>query len=169
MPNEEIKITKQKIVDWLKEEGFSAEEKTDPKAYFNILTLKGGLGCNIVQDAPHNDSFFIAANIILANEQQALLKKISPQKKEDFVWDLQVNLLKNNELGDFAIKPKPPEDIQAIFISSRRIYYDEFTKGKLLSSINVIMRTMIMTIWMLQRYAGVSIPKMEEKRQDYSM
>jgi hypothetical protein len=63
---------------------------------------------NIIQAVPHTDSFFILANIITAEEEQTFLKGMGSQKRLDFIWDLQMNLLKNNELGDFAFKPKAP-------------------------------------------------------------
>ena len=48
----------------------------------------------------------------------------------DFVRPLNMDFIKNNEIHDFSILPKPPEDIQNIFVSTRQIYYDELTKGK---------------------------------------
>ncbi len=168
MPNEEINKTKQKIMDWLKEEGFAAEEKQDPNAYFNIQASKSGMGVNVVQNPPFNDSIFIAGNIAVAPEQQALLKSRSRDKREDFIWDLQMTLAANIELGDFALKPNPPDDIQIIFVSSRRIYYDELTKGKLLTSINIVIKNVLLTIWKLQRFLGMHMPHMVTKKQDYS-
>ncbi len=168
MPNEEINKTKQKIIEWLKEEGFSAEEKQDPNAYFNIQATKGRINVNIIQNPPFNDSIFIGGNIAVAPEQQALLKSRSRDKREDFIWDLQMSLAANNELGDFALKPNPPDDIQTIFVSSRRIYYDELTKGKLFTSINIVMKNIILTIWKLQKFVGMHMPKTPATKQDYS-
>ncbi len=168
MPNEEINKTKQKIMDWLKEEGFAAEEKQDPNAYFNIQATKSGIGVNIVQNPPFNDSIFIAGNIAVAPDQQALLKSRSRDKREDFIWDIQMTLAANNELGDFALKPNPPEDMQIIFVSSRRIYYDELTKGKLFASINIVIKNVLLIIWKLQKFVGMHMPNIVTKKQDYS-
>jgi hypothetical protein len=168
MPNEEINKTKQKIMDWLKEEGFSAEEKQDPNAYFNIQATKGGMGVNIVQNPPFNDSFFIGGNIAVNTEQQTIFKSRSREKREDFIWDLQINLLTNNELGDFMLKPNPPNDLQVIFISSRRIYFDELTKGKFLAIMNIVMKSVIMSIWKLQKFTGMNMSNMVAKKEDYS-
>ena len=169
MVNEKINETKQKILDWLKEEAFSAEEKADPNAFFNIQATRNNMVVNIIQAIPHNDSFFIVANIITAEEEQTFLKGMGSQKRLDFIWDLQMNLLKNNELGDFAFKPKAPEEIQIITITSRAIYYDELTKAKLHFIIHVVIKSMVMTMWMLQKYAGIALPKINQKKQDHSM
>jgi hypothetical protein len=168
MPNEEMNRTKQKIIDWLKEEGFSAEEKQDPNAFFNIAATKGGMGVNIVQNQPFNDSIFIGGNIAVSPEQQVSYKARSKEKKEEFIWDIQMNLARNNELGDFMLKPNPTENLETIFISSRRIYYEELTKGKLLASINIVFKSLVTTIWMLQKFTGTHMPS-TAKKQDYSM
>ena len=168
MPNEEINKTKLKILDWLKEEGFSAEEKQDPNAYFNIHAIKSGISVNIVQNPPYADSIFIGGNIAVAPEQQALLKARSRDKREDFIWDLQMNLAANNELGDFGLKPNPPDDIQVIFLSSRRIYYEELSKAKFFAALNIVLKNIILTIWRLQKFVGMRMPKAGGAKQDYS-
>ena len=96
MVNEKINETKQKILDWLKEEAFSAEEKADPNAFFNIQATRNNMEVNIIQAIPRNDSFFIVANIITAEEEQTFLKAMGSEKRLNFIWDLQMNLLKNN-------------------------------------------------------------------------
>ncbi len=163
-----IKEIKEKILNWLKEEALSPQENADPQAYFNITVKMGNLGCNIVQDVHHADSFFVGANLVFGTEQQILLKGMGMQRINDFLWDLEMSLIKNNELGDFQIKPKPPEDIQAIFISSRRIYYSELTKGNLVFAINVVLRALMMTMLMLEKHAGVTPQKLVHKK-DYAI
>lgn len=167
MSSESIKDTKEKILNWLKEEALSPQENADPQAYFNITVKMGNMGCNIVQDVRHSDSFFIGANLVFGAEQQTLLKGMGTQRINNFLWDLEMSLIRNNQLGDFQIKPKPPEDIQAIFISSRRIYYSELTKGNLVFAINVVLRALMMAIWMLEKHAGVITPRVSGKK-DYA-
>jgi hypothetical protein len=163
MSSERIKETKERILTWLKEEAFSPEEKVDPQAYFNISSKIGNLGCNISQDVQHIDSFFVAANIVLLEEQLVLLREMDDKKRKEFFWDLRMSLLRNNEIGDFQIKPNPPEDTQAVFISSKRVYYDDLTKGRLIDAIHVVLRACIMVVWMLQQYAGITTPKKDQK------
>jgi hypothetical protein len=148
---------------WLKEEAFLPEEEVDPQAYFNISSRIGNMGCNIVQDTHHIDSFFVGANLVLDKEQLALLREMGDKKRQGFFWDLRMSLLKNNEIGDFQIKPNPPEDTQSVFISSKRVYYDDLTKGRLINAINVVLRACMMVIWMLQQYAGIITPKKDQK------
>lgn len=163
MSSDKVKETKERILNWLREEAYSPEENVDPQAYFNISIRVGAWGCNVVQDIRHMDSFFAGANLDLTEEQIALLRRIDNKKRTEFFWDIRLSLLKNNELGDFQIKPNPPEDIQAVFVSSKRVYYDELTKSKLLDAIHVVIRAFLMVIWMFEQYTGIVTPKKDQK------
>jgi hypothetical protein len=167
LPSDEINKVRDKIVDWLKEQGFSVEQVSDPKAFFNLSAKRNNLAINIVQNPPLNDCIFIAANVGTDPEMQLILKKMDNQKKQDFLSDLNLTLLKNNELGDFVVQPKPPEDIQAIVIFSRPIFFEELTKAKFFYMVNIMLRTIITIIFTLQKFTGVS-PKANLKKQDYS-
>jgi hypothetical protein len=65
---------------------------------------------------------------------------------------LRLALLRNNELGDFQIKPDPPNDIAEVFVASRRIFYDTLTKDKLISIIQIVYKEVMMIVWMLEYY-----------------
>ena len=168
MPSEETNKIKLRIIDWLKEEGFSAEEtEPGPMASFNISASKAELAFNVMQDSSHNESIFICANVLVGPEEKHRLQKIPLKKRMDFVWALNMDFIKNNELGDFAIQPKPPEDIRSVFVSTRQLYYDELTKGKFMVSVHVLLKATVMIMWMLQKLLGVSIPSLSDKKQDY--
>jgi hypothetical protein len=85
----------------------------------------------------------------------------------DFVWALNMDFIINNELGDFAIQPKPPEDIRSVFVSTRQLYYDELTKGKFMVSVHVLLKVTVLIMWMLQKLLGVPKPSLSDKKQDY--
>ena len=163
MSSERSKETKEKIIAWLKEEAYSPEETSDPNAYFNILAKIGGMGCNVVQNVKSVDSFIVGTNLVLVPEQLDLLKGMGSEKRKAFFWDLRMSLLKNSELGDFQIKPTPPNDTQSVFISSRKIFYDGLTKGTLEEAIHAVIKAVIMVNWMLQQYAGIITPHTYQK------
>ena len=74
-------------------------------------------------------------------------------------------MIRNNELGDFGIRPSPPNDIREVFISSKPIYYDEISKSRLMSAIRVVYRTANEVVWLLEMNAGANAPK--EYRPDF--
>ena len=151
--NEKIKEVKKKVLTWLKEEKLSPEEILDPNVHFNFGIKVSGSPLHVVQSVYNSDSIFVAANLILTSMQLDLLNKMSKNKRRKFFWTLRLALVSNNSVGDFLIKPNPPEDVREIFISSKRIYYDALTKDRLLSTIYDIYKTIMMTIWMLEQEA----------------
>jgi hypothetical protein len=168
MPSKETNKIKQRIIAWLKEEGFLAEEKEPTSlVIFNIVVSKGALVFNVIQDSSHNESIFVCATVFVGPEQKHRLQEISLKRRMDFVWALNMDFIKNNELGDFAIQPEPPEDIQSVFVSTRQLYYDELIKGKFMVSVHVLLKATVMTMWLLQKLLGTSIPRLSNRNQDY--
>jgi len=154
--SERIKETKEKILGWLKEESLSPEDVADPNAYFNFGVKVSGSPLHVVQSVGAIDGVIVGANLILTPTQMDQLKSMDGKTRQEFFWDLRLALLKNNRLGDFQIKPDPPDSIQEVFVSSRRIFYDALTKDRLINAIGDVYRAVMMVIWMLERYAGVS-------------
>lgn len=158
MPSEETNKIKLKLIEWLKEEGFSVEEKEPgPLAIFNISADKGGeLGFNVMQASSRKESIFVCTTVSVGPEDKHRMLKIPLKRRMDFVWALNMDLIKNNEIHDFSILPKPPEDIQGVFVSTRQIYYDELTKGKFMFSVHVLIKASVTIMWMLQKLLGTS-------------
>lgn len=150
---ERVKEVKEKVLNWLKEESLSPEEVSDPNAYFNFSIKVAGQPFHIVQNVRSLDSVFVGANLVLTPAQLSLLKNnMNKNKRQEYFWDLRLALLSNLELGDFQIKPNPPDDVREIFISSKT----------LVRSIYSIYKAAMMIIWMLERYAGASMPEERE-------
>jgi hypothetical protein len=92
-----------------------------------------------------------------------IIKRMNPEKKTALFWDLRLSLVSNSELLDFQIESDTQEDIKAIGMSSRPIFYDAMTKDRLFSSIFGITRAVLMIMWMIQKYAGILPPKKDQK------
>ena len=169
MPSEETNKVKQKVLDWLREEGFFAEEEEPgPLMNFNISASKGKLAFNVMQDCSRIESVFVCTNVLVGPEQKHRLQEIPLKRRMDFVWALNMDFIRNNELGDFVIQPEPPDDIQSVFVSTRQLYYDELTKGKFMVSVHVLLKAAVMTMWMLQKLLGaLTIPNLSDRNQDY--
>lgn len=165
MSSERVKETKEKVLNWLKEEAFSPQEVSDSQAYFNIGITVSGLAFHVVQSVRNIDSIFVGGNLVLTEEQLKLLRDMNVKKRQEFFWDLRLALLGNSELGDFQIKPNPPDDFRELFVASKRIFYDALTKDRLVSAISGVFKAVMMVIWMLERYAGIVTPKMKKGNQ----
>lgn len=163
MPSEETIKVKQKIIDWLKEEACSPVEETDPNAFFNITAKVGKLGCQIVQPVNKTDSFIVAGRVVLPPEMLEIIKSMNSEKKTALFWDLRLSLVSNSELLDFQIESDTQEDIKAIGMSSRPIFYDSFTKERLFSAMFGVTRAVLMMMWMIQKHAGKLPPRKDQK------
>jgi len=160
--SEKVKEIKEKVLVWLKEEAYSPEDVVDPNAFFNFNIKVAGSPLHVVQSVRNIDSVFVGANLVLTPVQLDLLKNnMDKKKRQEFFWDLRLALLSNNRLGDFRIKPNPPDDVREVFISSKRIFYDALTKDRLINAISSVYKAIMMVIWMLERYAGAPAPKEE--------
>lgn len=148
-----IDIAKGKIADWLREEGFQFKEVDDSNAYFNLMTIVGGKPYHIFQNKGKKDSVTVVSNLEFSPEQIKLFSKIDQAEKQSFFCNLRIALLARQSLGDFKIKPKPPEQIEQIFISSKPIYYDVLTKSNLISTLYDIHKSVMMAVWLLEEAA----------------
>jgi len=158
--SEKIKETREKVLNWLKEEAFSPQDMPNANAYFNFGIKVAGNPLHVLQNVRSLDSIFVGANLVLTPPQLSLLKKnMDKKKRQEYFWDLRLALLMNTELGDFQIKPHPPDDFREVFISSKRIFYDGLTKDMLIHAINNVYKAVMMVVWMLERYAGAPAPK----------
>ena len=159
--SERVKEVKEKVLNWLKEEAFSPEEISDANAYFNFNIKVAGRPLHVLQNVRSIDSIFAGANLVFTPPQLSLLKNsMDKKKRQEFFWDLRLALLGKTELGDFEIKPNPPDDVREVFISSKRIFYDALTKDRLIHAIGSVYKNVTMVVWMLEeRYAGATAPQ----------
>jgi len=165
--SERIREVGEKILNWLEEEGLSPEEVDDSNAHFNFNVKVAGRPFAIVQNLLSLDSVFVVANLVFTSNQLTLLeKKMNNKERKEYFWDLRLALLRNSELGDFEIKPNPPDDVREVSICSKRIFYNVLTKDTLIHAIHSVHKAVMMVIWMLERHAGAPAPK-EKMRSLY--
>lgn len=162
MMDEEKKKISEKIENWLKEEGFFSEKIMNNKAYFNFVAKISGMGLNVLQSIDKPDSILVATNLTLSVEQLDMINKMDAENSREFFWDLRLALL-NADIGDFSIKPHPPNDVREVFISSNPIYYDGLSKDRLISTIFRVCRSLMLVIWMLERASGAPTPRKNEQ------
>lgn len=156
MSKTSIEVIKKKIIDWLNAEKFRHEEVSDQNAYFNIVVYVSNLGFNTIQRRDREDSIFIGTNLNFTPQQITLLKEMNTPKKQSYFWTLRMRLLNSPTLASFEIRPNPPEEVRTVFISSKPIFYDGLSKGKLFSILFDVHKAVIMTIWLLEQISGAT-------------
>jgi hypothetical protein len=149
-----VETAKGKIIGWLREEGFQFKEVEDSSAHFNIVTQVGRRAYHVFQNRGKIDSVTIASNLQFSNEQIDKFLKLNKEDKRSFFSNLRIALLARETLGDFKVKPKPPEQIEQVFISSKPVYYDGLTKDKFISTLYDIHKSSMMTLWLLEETIG---------------
>jgi hypothetical protein len=159
-----IKQTKDRIVSWLKEEGlWLQEEVDDPNAWFNIGAKVVDLKLSIVQAKPSLDSIFLASKWTFSQPQLHMFhERLDAEKKRDFYFDLQFQVLNNNELGELVTGPMPPDDLSEVTIYSRRVYYSELTKERFLQSLFIVRKALVASVFLFEKYTGTSPPMRRE-------
>lgn len=150
-------LAKAKITRWLKEEGFEAKALKSKHTYFNLITKMGGDPYNIFQSKNKRDSVIISCRLRLTSEQKSLFSKMNKSEQRSFVWDLKMALLTRSSVGDFKLRPKPPLSMEAVFISSKPIYYDGLSKNTLFSTLFDIHKSAMMVQWMLEETSGATV------------
>ena len=162
---EEIRRVKDKIRRWLREENIFPREALDPQAHFNFYIQHGNLNVNIVQKVDWRDSIVVGTNVLLG-PLSGKIDQLNQEKKQEFFWDLSLELLKNEEIGDFDIKPDPPNKVHEVLIKSKPIFYDGLTKDRLMNTIYSMFKTMIMIPCLIAKYAIPSeVPEVPEVPQ----
>lgn len=150
----DIEVVKNQITMMLSGEGFQIKEIKDSNTHFNFMTMVGGLPYHIFQNVNRRDSIFVAGNFKITPHQVGLFSRMEQTRKKEFFWNLRISLLTRQSLGDFKIKPKPPEKIEEIFLSSKPVFYDGLTKEKLFSTLFEIHKCSMMVKWMFEEAVG---------------
>ncbi len=151
---EDIEAVKNRIRSMLSQEGFQIKEIKDANTHFNFMTEVGGLPYHVFQNINKRDNIFISGSFKIAPRQVDSFSKLEHTRKREFFWNLRISLLTRQALGDFKIKPKPPEKIEEIFLSSKPVFYDGLTKEKFFSTLFEIHKCAIMIRWMFEEAVG---------------
>jgi hypothetical protein len=127
--DEKIKAVKDKIGRWLREENIFPREALDPQAQFNFYFYiqHGNLNVNVVQMVDWCDSIVVGTNVLLG-PLSGKLDQMNHKKKQEFFWDLSLELLKNEEIGDFDIKPYLPNNVNEVLIKSKPFFMTDLRK-----------------------------------------
>lgn len=146
-----------KVQKWLSDEGIFRQKVSDDNSNFHfVINYPEGHVMDVFEPKGKNDLIVVGCATNVSPEHLSEIKKLSKEKKENFIWDLR--FLMNAQPVDFQFQH--PENILQSFIISTEIFEDGLTKDRLISSIKMVFRAKLQCVWKIQREFGHG----EEKR-----
>jgi hypothetical protein len=79
------------------------------------------------------------------------MSKLTPQERDDFLWDLKKELIFAPATFFMSPNINNPKTIQF----AKEISFDELTEGRLIEAMDAVCRSTIWAIWMIIRRFGV--------------
>ncbi|WP_414469983.1 DUF2299 domain-containing protein [Methanobacterium sp. ACI-7] len=141
-----------RIQKWLSDEGLFRQKVPDDNANFHfIINYPEDHVLDVVQPKGKDDMILIACATNVSPEHQTELKKLSNEKREEFMWDFR--FLLNNHFVDFQLHH--PENILQSFLITDEIFEDGLSKDRLISTVKKIFRAKLQGIWKIQMDFGV--------------
>jgi hypothetical protein len=153
MAIQEVIDTKEKIKNWLVQEGLFKAEDLPENLYFQLAAefpAKSGRHLSIIQPKNHEDMIVVFSRIRLADAHQMALSAMPPKEKERLLWQMRYDLLFQD--ASFEIEPAG-SDMQSIRFT-REIYYDGLTKNELMQAIRNNFKCELYVVWKFQEIFG---------------
>jgi len=142
---------KQKVQNWLMEEGLTVGNQNDPTARFHLVaTNQAGLGLDIVNPTARQDQLVIAGGYQFQAEQTRRLLEIRERARDDFFWDLRFSLL----LADYQFQFHPQQGLPERILVLDMIWNDGLTKNNLMKTYNHVSNGVLFVIWKLGKELG---------------
>lgn len=145
---------KQKIYDWLAEEGMFRKEVDDPKAGFHFginYPVGSPYHIEIVKPRDMKDGVLVISVIRVAPSQKTALSKLSPEKRKSITHDLKLQLLSRRP--GFSVKEN--EGVWDAVQFQVRLLDDNLSKTSLLEAIDDVFRSMLFVIWTFGHHFGL--------------
>jgi hypothetical protein len=153
MAIQEVIDTKEKIKNWLVQEGLFKAEDQPENLYFQLAAefpAQSGRHLSIIQPKNHEDMIVVFSRIRLADAHQMALSAMPPKEKERLLWQMRYDLLFQD--ASFEIEPAG-SDMQSIRFT-REIYYDGLTKNELMQAIRNNFKCELYVVWKFQEIFG---------------
>jgi len=149
-------ISKKKVLKWLFEEGFKPIATSVAGSKLDIGISVAGCEMQVTENA-RGDAILVRSNFVFNSYQADLFARMEHKTKMEYLWDLRLRLLGNNEVGAFQLKGSS-RGIEAL-VQARGIFRDGLTKDRLIQSVLVVHKSITMASWLLEKYAGADEPK----------
>jgi hypothetical protein len=152
---------KQKIYDWLAEEGMFRKDVDDSKARFHFginYPVGSPYHIEIVKPRDMKDGILIVSVLRVAPSHKTALAKLSPEKRKPLIHDLKLLLLSRRP--GFSVKEN--EDVWDAVQFQVRLLEDKLSKTSLLEAIDEVFRSMLFVIWTFGHHFGVPTEQQQQ-------
>jgi hypothetical protein len=145
---------KQRVYNWLAEEGMFRKEVEDPKAayHFRINYPVGSpYHSEVIKPRDMNDGILVLAVLRIAPPHVTALAQLSEEKRKPLVHELRLKLLQRRP--GFSVKEK--DGIWEAAQFQRRILYDSLTKSAILDALDDVFRSILTVTWTFGYHFGI--------------
>lgn len=152
-----------KVQKWLSDEGYFRQKVPDDNTNFHfIINYPDDHVLDVIQPKGKDDLIVIGCATNVSPEHLSEIRKLSPDKREKFVWDFR--FLLNNHFVDFQLDH--PDNVLRGFVITEEIYEDGLSKDRLISSVKKIFRAKLQGIWKIQMKFGIDGNGKQSTQQD---
>lgn len=139
---------KDKIMEWLIEEGFFKNEVHDENAEFHfVIEVPPSSGQTIDVIYPKNRNLvLVATGIKLSDEHYRMVMGMSEKERREFMWKIRFDLLFLNT--EFQIIPGA--ESPQLFQFTRKLYPENLTRQLLIDSISEVHKCKLYIIWRMK-------------------
>lgn len=149
------------IQQWLKEEGYTATDRTKLGTSFQLATKDAmGFTIGIVQPVEAKDKIILVGGIKFFDEDKQKIMGIGKDRLRSFLWELRFALLERG-VAFGSIDP-----IGNGIHLNMNVYFEELNKPMLMERISYFSRALTYIKWMFDREIGEQEPRATVSKPD---
>lgn len=142
---------RERVRQWISEEGNTVTLVDDPQCRFNLeVANQVGLRFNVFQPNVSRDGVLVIGKIEVDQATRQNLSGLDSSERNEFLWDLKFDLLKSH----FTFNMQPNGENPQFIIIQEVVYLDDLTKGKLIGALQHVNDGMLLVLWYLARRFG---------------
>ncbi len=166
-PRKDSNEWKQKVYDWLAQEGMFRKEVDDAKSAFHFginYPVGSPYHIEIVKPRDMIDGVLVISVLRIAPSHQTALAKQSPEKRKPLLHGLRLRLLSRRP--GFSVKED--DGVWSAVQFQVRLLHDILTKTTLLEAIDDVFRSMLFVIWTFGHNFGVPTDQQQQQPGFYA-
>jgi hypothetical protein len=145
---------KQRVYNWLAEEGMFRKEVEDPKATYHFRVnypLGSPHHIEVIKPRDMKDGILVMSILRIAPPHVTALAKLADEKRKPIVHKLRLQLLQRRP--GFSVKED--DGVWEAVQFQARLFYDNLTKSTLMTALDDVFRSILTVIWTLGHHFGI--------------
>jgi hypothetical protein len=137
----------EQVTAWLIADNFQVRPLPEPNFYWSVAALIGSVGVGIGQAVGRPEKIVINGTMRVADWQNARINTLSPEERNDFIWDLRLRLL------TFNIDYSVDSPLQEVVIT-REVFADSLSRSSLLEAARAVRNALLTTVACIMKRSG---------------